>query len=316
MKLECELARVQMKRYLGGEELPPELMSGLETHVKSCKSCKQHLDDQRLKLANQLAGAKAPSLWNRLQEKLPKPEPKDPNVFAPPSPLHGALNPKTLVLSCCLAVVLFAMSAVAKNPSMIFGPKASASLAPGKEVAAKGHGDEGHGKSSEHEEEGESHGEASHSDNSHSDDSHSEPADSHAAEGHEGDSHKEHEASPSNDTQASDSAHSEPKDEEPKHEESKHEEPKKEEAPSGESKKEETKPEAKKPEPSKTLLVADEGRKPRIKPAPRPRPRAAQPVRRAKPASRKPAPRRQASAPKAPKKNSIRVYDANGNPIR
>lgn len=314
MNLECELARVQMKRYLGGEELPPELMSGLETHVKSCKSCKQHLDEQRLKLANQLAGTKAPPLWERLKEKLPKPEPKDPNVFAPPSPLHGALNPKTLVLSCCLAVVLFAMSAVAKNPSMVFGPKASTSLAPGKEVAAKAHGDEdSHGKSaSSHDEEASSghHDEEKPKDHSeedsHGDKSHSDAGDSH------GDAKKEEAHDKHGPAESEKDAPTEPAPSKPE-EEKKEPEPKREEA-----KPEAKKPEAKKPEPSRTLLVADEGRKPRIKPAPRPRPRTTPTARRAKPPVRRAEPRRAAPprAASSPRKNSIRVYDANGKPIR
>lgn len=117
--LECELARVQMKRYLGGEELPPKLMEELEQHVRACASCSHYLDSQKLKLAAKLSGAK--------QEKVkPAPVPvgpKDSAVFTKPK--QAWLTPKTLGLAAALALVLFAMSAVAKDPTLLFGPKAS-----------------------------------------------------------------------------------------------------------------------------------------------------------------------------------------------
>lgn len=108
-----------MKRYLGGEELPPKLMAELEQHVRACASCSYYLDAQKLKLAAKLSGAR--------QEKVkaaPTPKgPKDSDVFTKPK--QAWLTPKTLGLAAALALVLIAMSAVAKDPTLLFGPKAS-----------------------------------------------------------------------------------------------------------------------------------------------------------------------------------------------
>lgn len=133
LSLECELAQVQMKRYLGGEELPAQLMQSLEHHIKSCPGCKAALDEQRMKLASKLAGEKAskPNLLDSLKAKLPKPLPKKPqaDVFKAPNPWLATFNTKTVFLSIALAVVLFAMSAIAKDPSKLLGPKLKPAMA-------------------------------------------------------------------------------------------------------------------------------------------------------------------------------------------
>ncbi|MCG9894136.1 MAG: hypothetical protein MH204_01510 [Fimbriimonadaceae bacterium] len=121
--LECELARVQMKRYLAGEELPQVLVEGLESHVRVCASCRRHLDRQRLRLADELAGRKG----------TPNDEPGDESpvgpagaqVFTTPQKWRALVQPKPLLLSLGLAAVLVVMSIVARDPGTLFGPKAS-----------------------------------------------------------------------------------------------------------------------------------------------------------------------------------------------
>jgi hypothetical protein len=123
--LECELTRVQMKRYLAGEELPEPLMEELEQHVHVCGSCRHYLDTQKLKLAAKLSGAKAEKVKAPVEPKGPK----DSDVFH--APKQKLFTPKTLGLAAALALVLFAMSAVAKDPTIIFGRKASTALSAG-----------------------------------------------------------------------------------------------------------------------------------------------------------------------------------------
>lgn len=108
-----------MKRYLGGEELPPQLMEELEQHVHACASCSHYLDAQRLKLAAKLSGGKV----KQVKEPKAPTGPKDSDVFT--KPRQPWLTPKTMGLAAALALVLFAMSAVAKDPTLLFGPKAS-----------------------------------------------------------------------------------------------------------------------------------------------------------------------------------------------
>ncbi len=121
--LECELTRVQMKRYLGGEELPEPLMEELEQHVHACASCRHYLDSQKLKLAAKLSGAKSDKVKAPVEPKGPK----DSDVFHEPK--QKLFTPKTLGLAAALALVLFAMSTIAKDPTILFGRKASTALA-------------------------------------------------------------------------------------------------------------------------------------------------------------------------------------------
>lgn len=322
--LECELTRVQMKRYLGGEELPEPLMEELEQHVHACASCRHYLDTQKLKLAAKLSGAKAEKVKSPVEPKGPK----DSDVFHEPK--QKLFTPKTLGLAAALALVLFAMSAVAKDPTIVFGRKASSALAAAdKEQPSEDHSDEGaeSDEADPHEEEApkkvgeimtgesvkkeleekkakEAEAAAGHGD-SHSEDGHTAPethssspakADSHDSTGH-----------------ASADSHSAPAT--AKHDES-----------------HATKPEPKKPEPKKpdmALVVAENG-KTKKEPAPKPRPTAKasaprktgtkskRPIqtRKSSPQASKAKPSRaRTSSGKSSGSGSIKIYDSKGNPI-
>lgn len=299
LSLECQLARAQLKRYLGGEELPDDLMRGLDTHVKACPGCKQHLDSQRLKLANDLAGIKEPKqppIWTQWLDKL-KPK-KDPHaVFASHQPTPAMRNAKTLGLSVALAAVLFAMSAIAKDPTGLMGPRAKASLPPAEAKAA----DEAKPKAETTEEEDKTK-EPGHEDSAkpseeegHSDKAvHDPKPDAEAAKPDDkphGESAKPAEAEHKDSAKPAEPARDEPKEAAP------------------------TRPKQE----NQNLLVAEEGQKPKIKPAPRQAaPKPAEPRKATRKPTPRPAPRVRRSAPRQtqPKPAGIRVYDESGKRIR
>ncbi len=314
--LECELARVQMKRYLGGEELPPKLMEELEQHVRACSSCSHYLDTQKLKLAAKLSGSKQESV-----KAAPAPKgPKDSDVFT--KPRQAWLTPKTLGLAAALALVLFAMSAVAKDPTILFGPKASA-VRPSAEGEAKegsvdSPGEEADGGESHKEEaaesESEGHGQVGkimtgETVQKEIEDSlkHSEEPESHDSSDNSEPKPEESQAKTSPGDSHESQASSEPA---PKREEGHH------------------KPVQPEPAPKMDLIVAEEGGSKKHKaPAPHPKvapssqSRRSSSVRRAS-HPRKPAPR-PGSKPRSVRRSeskpsssgSVRIYDANGAPI-
>lgn len=317
--LECELARALMGRYLAGEEISAEPMRQLETHVKACAGCRAHLDEKRLELANGLSGLKPKKAapWAKwTAAKQPK-EVDGAKVFTKPQ--TSPLNVKTLSLSIGLAFVLFAMSAVAKDPTTLFGPKAAGTLPKAwtdpeaQEPETKPAGD---AKDEE------------------ADGSHSAPKDpavldgSHAAttpssqpsgpDDHGNHGHGQTETGP-----ADPSAQQEP---EPNPSAAHSPEPGHSAAGShaGSKKEGHAEPAAHaEPEPKpaakdspKALLVAEEGKPTRVKAAPAPRPRAVPARRRASVRTSKPA-RRTKPAPSRPRPSSgIKVYDSEGNLIR
>ena len=122
--IECQLAQVQLKRYLAGEELPGELLTDLETHLEDCTECREAAKKQR---AAAEPSAEQPKL--KLAEEAAE-KPARAKVD-----LSGLKNSKTLLLSGALAVVLIAMSTVLRDPTKLFGAKAD-EKAPAATVAA------------------------------------------------------------------------------------------------------------------------------------------------------------------------------------
>jgi hypothetical protein len=316
--LECELARVQMKRYLGGEELPPQLMEELEQHVHACASCSHYLDAQRLKLAAKLSGGKP----KQVKEPKAPTGPKDTDVFTKPKQVW--LTPKTMGLAAALALVLFAMSAVAKDPTLLFGPKASSARPAGSLT-----GDPETNPPSESEGEPDSHGEKTGEEEKSGADGHStvgeimtgetiqkeiEASQKSGAHSESGQSHEADPEKPAKDPEAEHTPASDHSSDPVKKPDS-HSEP--------------AKP-VKEPvkEPDMALVVAEEGKTTK-KAAPAPHPKAVPAGSKAK----KPAHRslirrstsshrsqssRRSSPPAASRPSSggsIRVYDSSGNPL-
>lgn len=120
--VECQLAQVQLKRYLQGEELPADLMAELERHLKTCGNCKEAAQRQRDSLAGMLGKPAKPKLnpWAVLasEKAAVTPTGGKPNILA------AFKNSKTIALSGALALVLIAMSTILRDPTKLLGPKA------------------------------------------------------------------------------------------------------------------------------------------------------------------------------------------------
>jgi|GEM_PF-5463640 len=54
LEFECQLARSQISRYMGGEVLSSELLRQLGLHVAECGGCKSFLEERRVALRNML----------------------------------------------------------------------------------------------------------------------------------------------------------------------------------------------------------------------------------------------------------------------
>ncbi len=316
--IECQIATVLMKRYLDGDELPQELIEDLEQHLKVCPGCKKILDNEKVSIEDVLDGPQEPkSFIDRLRNTFTKtPEPRalvttHPNEAilaatqtinrSTPPGLAAFKNPKVLVLSAGLAVVVIAMSTILKDPTRLLGPKAGP-------IAAK---------TEEKSEDSSDHTEPTKKDPEAAADTHKEEpqADSHKpepeSEGHPtdppkgGDSHGEettsHDAQkPSLDTVLQ---------------------------PAATVKSTDTRVPDKPQQNSSIVIVGssstthkDLGEKPQptaqAKPAPKPKAPAAKPTH--TPTKRKPTTKRPAVATKPksqPKPSGIKVYDQNGKPI-
>lgn len=144
--IECQIAQGQIGRYLTGGALSPEALDQLEGHIGECKACTEFLSERRMGLQAMLgdrAAVRAPgdskplvpepdpaptaNLVGRLREQLLR------AATAPPPQREGAPEgrsmAKPLLLSGALALVLVAMTILSKNPTLIFGEKASAPIA-------------------------------------------------------------------------------------------------------------------------------------------------------------------------------------------
>lgn len=141
--IECHIATVLMKRFLDGEDLPAELLADLEKHIKSCPTCQSTVNDQKHSLEEILDGPEeATGFMANLAGKVGM-KPATAGGFATAYPTAALVanarmtssttpggiaafkNPKVLFLSCGLALTLVAMSTVLRDPTMLFGKKAT-----------------------------------------------------------------------------------------------------------------------------------------------------------------------------------------------
>ncbi len=147
--IECQLARVQLKRYLAGEELPADLLSDLENHLRNCSDCQKVVDQQKASLNGMAAATpaapkiKLPNPFAAIVARRPKAE-SEPDLATPADVLaepgaeiapaaqpfwRNRNNLKTLGLTSGLAIVLILMSTVFRDPTAMFGPRALPSKA-------------------------------------------------------------------------------------------------------------------------------------------------------------------------------------------
>ncbi len=135
--IECQISTVLMKRFLDGENLPPELLAELEQHLRVCPECQS------------IVNGEGPSLEEVLDAPKGKPgrsgifgKTQTPGGFTTASPSEALMqasvrthsappglavfrNPRVLFLSGALAIVLIAMSTILRNPQNLLGPKAA-----------------------------------------------------------------------------------------------------------------------------------------------------------------------------------------------
>lgn len=159
--IECQIAQAQLRRYLTGEEMPKGLVGDLEAHIKNCNECMAAAQHQRESLSGVLASkimGKSPvpldstgganaviKKYTQKRETKQTVVPFEPAKAAVQTPLdildtpdeHFASkikkkkiskpsNVKTIAYSVGLAVLLVLMSTVFKDPTSLFGPRASA----------------------------------------------------------------------------------------------------------------------------------------------------------------------------------------------
>ncbi|MFN8220209.1 MAG: zf-HC2 domain-containing protein [Fimbriimonadales bacterium] len=136
--LECKLAQGQISRYLTGDRLSPEALVDLEAHVAECDDCREIIAERRRTLEKVVASARAVVEVPDSEEEAPEEAASAPAKTAKPSVRAklldqigkgGKNNAKPLILSSALAVVLVAMSYVAKDPTRLFGTKLASSAA-------------------------------------------------------------------------------------------------------------------------------------------------------------------------------------------
>ena len=155
--IECQIAQAQMRRYLTGEEMPQELVGDLEAHLKNCPDCMAQAQHQRESLSGVLAAkimgkSSAPAVQAGKGSTIPnrfvkRPAPASKAVLTMPAkaavqtPLDIIDSPdeqyltkkktkkianfKTIAYSIGLAAMLVLMSTVFKDPTALFGAKAS-----------------------------------------------------------------------------------------------------------------------------------------------------------------------------------------------
>lgn len=157
--IECQIARGQISRYLGGDAFSPEAIAQLEAHVSGCSDCKLHLNERKSALQSMLGKpqnsaddeqAPAPEVTPRPSPRVQAPATQTvsaqapgagmldllKSVFLPKAKAEPAKQPtapsstaqpatlKSLAYSIALALVLGAMSLASRNMDRILGPKA------------------------------------------------------------------------------------------------------------------------------------------------------------------------------------------------
>ena len=111
VSLECQLAQVQIKRFLNGDNIPEDLLKDLEQHLLSCSDCLAVAKGERDAIEAHMVATPAEAA--QIRQKAPASNVLD--VFK---------QPKTLALSVGLGVVLILMSTIMRDPTKLLGAKA------------------------------------------------------------------------------------------------------------------------------------------------------------------------------------------------
>ena len=153
--IECQLTQAQVKRYLAGADFPDEIVAAVERHLKACPDCMAEANRQRESLGGAPAeiaqAVVAQNVKSSPLDKIKALAKRDKVATTPPQgliaprgekpypadPLKAIKTPKNLILSGSLAAVLVVMSTVMKNPTNVFGPRASSQLSAARTEASE-----------------------------------------------------------------------------------------------------------------------------------------------------------------------------------
>lgn len=142
--VECKLAQGQIQRYLAGESLSATATRQLRDHIHECARCSELVATRKRALESMVAVGSAVV---QMEEPEAAPEPEvspqaDPaqtlldfvrqkaTAFAPQQPLpqdrpKSRIHWKPLAWSTALALVLIVMSQISRDPTRLFGDRAS-----------------------------------------------------------------------------------------------------------------------------------------------------------------------------------------------
>ncbi len=161
--VECQIAQAQMRRYLVGEEMPKAVVGDLEAHLKGCADCMAAAQLERESLSSVLTNRITGQSRKPASPDAPSPQSPIPfaTKFAPkklqpgkaaiqapvdildtpdeqfaPKPKKKSIDLKTVAYSVGLALILVLMSTVMKDPTAIFGPRASEATTDTPQAAA------------------------------------------------------------------------------------------------------------------------------------------------------------------------------------
>ncbi|MCW5940450.1 MAG: zf-HC2 domain-containing protein [Fimbriimonadaceae bacterium] len=143
--LECQLTQAQLKRYLAGQPMPEELLDQLERHLQSCPDCLGEAKRMRGQMgggeavADESKSSPMAAVMQQVRRAVERPTPAtllDPpgTDGMPPNLLEILKQPRNLVLSVALAIVLVLMSTVFRDPTGLLGARATAMAASEKVV--------------------------------------------------------------------------------------------------------------------------------------------------------------------------------------
>lgn len=130
--VECQIAQLQIIRFLKGEAVSGDMVEQLEAHIGQCSECRAYLAERKQELLS-LVGEERPSTRSSTTSKLTT---KDKAVVATP-PSAAKFSWKTAAYAGGLTVVLLSMSLLSRNPTSFLGAKVQAdSDQPGQPLAA------------------------------------------------------------------------------------------------------------------------------------------------------------------------------------
>ena len=124
--LECKLAQAQLARYISGEPISPDILRHLEDHVAECRECKAEISERKRALETVLTPSHAVvQLPQGELEENSKPlsaaRERLLTALSGATPTKKKDFRKPLLLATALAVVLFAMSYISKDPTRLMG---------------------------------------------------------------------------------------------------------------------------------------------------------------------------------------------------